>query len=97
MCLVVNPACSSVLMSLFRWFSRGPRREGSTQAPRHEDDAVARQSQRRERSARREQLYVIVREAMVRVGILSAGYKFKVLSLDNVGQRFVVMVDLGLR
>lgn len=95
MCLVVNPACSSVLMSLFRWFSRGPRREGSTQAPRHEDDAVARQSQRRERSARREQLYVIVREAMVRVGILSAGYKFKVLSLDNVGQRFVVMVDLA--
>lgn len=32
---------------------------------------------------------------MVRVGILSAGYKFKVLSLDNVGQRFVVMVDLA--
>ena len=95
MCLVVNTACSSVLMSLFRWFSRGPRREGSTQAPRHEDDPVARQSQRRERSARREQLYVIVREAMVRVGILSAGYKFKVLSLDSVGQRFVVMVDLA--
>jgi hypothetical protein len=32
---------------------------------------------------------------MVRVGILSAGYKFKVLSLDSVGQRFVVMVDLA--
>ncbi|EHN67716.1 hypothetical protein CTATCC11996_01615 [Comamonas testosteroni ATCC 11996] len=40
-------------------------------------------------------MYVIVREAMVRVGILSAGYKFKVLSLDSVGQRFVVMVDLA--
>ena len=36
----------------------------------------------------------MVREAMVRVGILSAGYKFKVLSLDSSGQRFVVMVDL---
>ncbi|MDR3067211.1 MAG: hypothetical protein LBV05_17120 [Comamonas sp.] len=82
-------------MSLFRWFSRAPRHDHGTQASRHEDDPGARQSQRRERSARREQLYVIVREAMVRVGILSAGYKFKVLSLDNVGQRFVVMVDLA--
>ena len=82
-------------MSLFRWFSRAPRQDDGTPASRHEDDPGARQSQRRERSARREQLYVIVREAMVRVGILSAGYKFKVLSLDNVGQRFVVMVDLA--
>lgn len=82
-------------MSLFRWFSRGPRREGGSQAPRHEDESGARQTMRRERSARREQLYVIVREAMVRVGILSAGYKFKVLSLDTNGQRFVVMVDLA--
>lgn len=82
-------------MSLFRWFSRGSRQDGGTQAPRHEDESGARQTQRRERSARREQLYVIVREAMVRVGILSAGYKFKVLSLDSSGQRFVVMVDLA--
>jgi hypothetical protein len=50
---------------------------------------------RSERSVRREQLYVIVREVMVRVGILSAGYKFKVLALDSTGQRFVVMVDLA--
>src|SRR5256885_2682849 len=32
---------------------------------------------------------------MVRAGVLSASYKFKVLSLDNVGQRFVVMMDLA--
>ena len=82
-------------MSLFRWFSRGSRQDGGTQAPRHEDESSARQTQRRERSARREQLHIIVREAMVRVGILSAGYKFKVLSLDSSGQRFVVMVDLA--
>lgn len=82
-------------MSLFRWFSRGSRQDGGTQAPRHVDESGARQTQRRERSARREQLYVIVREAMVRVGILSAGYKFKVLSLDSSGHRFVVMVDLA--
>lgn len=82
-------------MSLFRWFSRAPRHDGGSQAPRHEDESGARQTLRRERSSRREQLYVIVREAMVRAGILSAGYKFKVLSLDSSGQRFVVMVDLA--
>ncbi|MEX8193038.1 hypothetical protein [Comamonas guangdongensis] len=89
-------------MSLLRWFSRSPRHNGGPETTgshrnaRHEEDAgTARQSLREQRSGRREQLYAIVREIMVRVGILSAGYKFKVLSLDSSGQRFVVMVDLA--
>ncbi|RGE38502.1 hypothetical protein DZC30_22470 [Comamonas testosteroni] len=81
-------------MSLFRWFSRSPRPASGPDAAAIQDDAVAR-APRSERSARREQLYGMVREAMVRVGILSAGYKFKALSLDSAGQRFVVMVDLA--
>lgn len=48
-----------------------------------------------ERMARRELLYVVVRESMVRAGVLSAGYKFKVLSLDARGRQFLVMVDLA--
>lgn len=48
-----------------------------------------------ERMARRELLYVVVREAMVRSGVLSASYKFKVLSLDARGRQFLVMVDLA--
>lgn len=48
------------------------------------------------RHARREQLYVAVREAMTRSGVLSATYKFKVLSLDQPGNEFLVMVDLSL-
>ena len=47
------------------------------------------------RHARREQLYVAVREAMTRSGVLSATYKFKVLSLDQPGNAFLVMVDLS--
>ena len=47
------------------------------------------------RTERREALYMVVRDAMVRAGVLSAGYKFKVLSLDPTGQQFVVMIDLG--
>jgi hypothetical protein len=48
-----------------------------------------------ERMARRELLYSVVREAMTRAGVLSSGYKFKVLSLDPRGRQFLVMVDLA--
>ncbi len=45
--------------------------------------------------ARRELLYTVVRDAMIRAGVLSASYKFKVLSLDGRGRQFLVMVDLA--
>ena len=48
-----------------------------------------------ERMARRELLYGVVREAMVRSGVLSSSYKFKVLSLDSRGRQFLLMVDLA--
>lgn len=48
-----------------------------------------------ERNARREMLYAVVRESMVRAGVLSASYKFKVLALDQRGQQFLVMMDLA--
>lgn len=47
------------------------------------------------RHARREQLYTAIREAMTRSGVLSASYKFKVLSLDQSGNEFLVMMDLA--
>lgn len=46
------------------------------------------------RIERREQLYAVVRSAMLRSEILAANYKFKVLSLDLKGRQFLVMVDL---
>ena len=47
-----------------------------------------------QRMAQRELLYAVVRDAMVRAGVLSSSYKFKVLSLDSRGRKFMVMVDL---
>jgi hypothetical protein len=47
------------------------------------------------RHAMREQLYSAVREAMIRAGVLSGSYKFKVLSLDPRGEQFMVMMDLA--
>ena len=44
---------------------------------------------------RRELLYIVVRDAMVRAGVLSASYKFKVLSLDQKGRQFLIMMDLA--
>lgn len=89
-------------MSVFNWFSRKPQPDQGRGSPG--DDGQAHPAARRdavpggrrsERSERREQLYGVVRDVMVRAGVLSASYKFKVLSLDNVGQRFVVMMDLA--
>ena len=57
--------------------------------------ATASGSRKQERTERREQLYAVVREAMVRAGVLSSSYKFKVLSLDPRGRQFMVMVDLA--
>jgi len=51
--------------------------------------------QKSRRHAKREQLYAAVREAMIRAGVLSASYKFKVLSLDPRGDQFMVMMDLA--
>lgn len=97
-------------MSLFSWFSRrpssgaearkaprsAPPKQGAAQprpsTPADSPDQMGRKNPRMER---RESLYMVVRDAMVRAGVLSAGYKFKVLSLDQFGQQFVVMIDLA--
>lgn len=50
---------------------------------------------RGERAARRELLYSVVRETMVRAGVLTSSYKFKVLSLDASGTQYLVMIDLA--
>jgi hypothetical protein len=50
-----------------------------------------------ERLERRELLYTVVREAMTRAGVLSASYKFKVLSLESRGRQYLIMMDLANR
>jgi hypothetical protein len=52
-------------------------------------------SRKTERLERREQLYGVVRDAMTRAGVLSASYKFKVLSLDPRGKQYLIMMDLS--
>ncbi|HWI81494.1 hypothetical protein [Ramlibacter sp.] len=88
-------------MSLFNWLNRDKQAKAQAAgvaSSRLEPNrgAPADPSQRKsERLARRELLYSVVRESMARAGVLSASYKFKVLSLDNAGKQFLVMVDLA--
>ena len=58
------------------------------------DPANPGQERKAKRHARREQLYVAVRQSMTRAGVLSASYKFKVLTLDPCGDQFLVMMDV---
>jgi len=94
-------------MSLFSWFTRKSKAQAPQSRPAqaaahsrmagngaHVPMQPAAELRKTERMERREQLYQAVRDTMVRVGVLSAGYKFKVLSLDQRGAQFLVMVDL---
>lgn len=48
------------------------------------------------RLLRREQLFSVVRESLIRAGILSSSYEFKVLALDSNGDAFLVLIDMAL-
>lgn len=48
------------------------------------------------RILRREQLYSVVRESLIRAGVLSSSYEFKVLALDSTGDGFLVLISLSL-
>jgi len=87
-------------MSLFSWISRDkPTKATEPAAPgRAEPNRAAGTTtgaRKSDRVARRELLYSVVRESMARAGVLSASYRFKVLSLDTAGRQFLVMVDLA--
>lgn len=51
---------------------------------------------RSRRILRREQLFSVVRESLIRGGVLSTSYEFKVLTLDVNGDSFLVLIDLAL-
>ena len=52
-------------------------------------------SRKTERLEQRELLYGVVRESMIRIGVLSSKYKFKVLSMDSRGNKYLIMMDLA--
>lgn len=68
--------------------------QGALTAPSGTGGTSKSVAMRLQRHARREKLIALVRENMIRSGVLSASYKFKVLTLEPTGQQFIVMFDI---
>lgn len=92
-------------MSLFDWLMPKSKHQKPAAASAASNVVLPRQipaghavtpdaSLKTQRQERRERLYAVVREAMLRSEVLASRYKFKVLSLDTHGRQFLVMVDL---
>jgi hypothetical protein len=91
-------AASDVLTSQQMDFTRpmmGNKTANGAAQPAVTASAQRLEQRRTERNAKRELLFQVVRESMVRVGVLSSAFKFKVLSLDQRGRSFLVMIELS--
>lgn len=82
------------------WFGRKPSDGDSTLAKARQairNTTLPLISPRRgRRILRREQLFTVIRESLIRGGVLSTSYSFKVLSTDANGDSFLVLIDLAL-
>lgn len=77
-------------MSIFQWFFKS--KSAKVAAPAL---SAGQPSDRKyERLEQREFLYAVVRECMKVAGVLPGNYKFKVLSLDSRGRKYMMMMDL---
>ena len=89
-------------MSLLRWLQArksDPGASGGRAKPRRSFSQTTLpliSPRRGRRILRREQLFSVVRESLIRAGVLSTSYEFKVLTLDANGDRFLVLIDLAL-
>jgi len=67
----------------------------SAASTRKAENSGLREQLKTQSMQRREHLYAVVRESMLRVGRVAANYKFKVLALDQSARLYLVMIDLA--
>lgn len=90
---------TSPIMSFLNWFrgrSRSADGNGKGRRPFAQTTLPLISPRRGRRILRREQLFGIVRESMIRGGVLSTSYEFKVLAMDANADKFLVLVELAL-
>jgi hypothetical protein len=80
-------------VSLFNWLFPKPAPSGVSESPTLKTGAALAELKKM-RHDRRDQLYGVVRDVMLRAEVLASHYKFKVLSLDTQGSQFLVMIDV---
>jgi len=73
----------------------GRKKGGLTLPARLAPEPAHRSDSAKLRHTHRDQLFIGIREAMTRAGVLSGSYKFKVLSVDQMGNQFLVMMDMA--
>ena len=73
----------------------GRKKGAFTQPQRLAPEPPHRSDSAKLRHTHRDQLFIGIREAMTRAGVLSGSYKFKVLSVDQMGHQFLVMMDMA--
>ncbi|MEN9885984.1 MAG: hypothetical protein RL758_562 [Pseudomonadota bacterium] len=80
---------------VFGWFKKSTPEKTPRQRQEFQDTPVHTPTAEELRHERRGQVLDVVRECMLIAGILSAGYKFKVLEADASHKQFLVLFDLG--
>jgi hypothetical protein len=88
---------------VFGWFQKSAEGKGRAKAdfidtaiePTRKPAPAAAVSDEQQLKQQRAQLYDVIRECMIASGILSAGYKFKILAADPTHQQFLVLFDLA--
>jgi len=88
-------------MSIFTWWSsRKPASAssggGKLRRSLRETTMPLMSPRKGRRLLRREQMFSVVRESLIRAGVLSTSYQFKVLTLDAVGDSFIVLVEISI-
>jgi hypothetical protein len=87
------PSQSSGLGHIDATVPFNPSGKGRARSPSTPPGSAA--NRKSERLERRELLYSVVREVMIKAGVLTSSYKFKVLSLDSRGRQYLIMMDLA--
>lgn len=85
---------TSLWKRLTAWLTASPPPQAIKATTPTAPTKSAHTSHKEQRAQRREQLFGLVRENMIRAGVLSSAYKFKVLTLDSLGQSFIVLIDV---
>ena len=82
-----------VTVSFFSWLFPEPAPAGVAESPKLSAGSALAEL-KKQRHDRRDKLYGVVRDVMMRSEVLASHYKFKVLSLDTQGSQFLVMIDV---
>jgi len=91
-------------VSMFSWLFSKPKSarnaapsvpgRSTAQTPQASGAGHSLATLKQQRQERRDHLYSVVRDVMLRSEVLASHYKFKVLSLDTQGRQFLIMMDL---